>query len=64
MGKLGISENITFINEWLGKNEQDILQTKNYFVLKHIRIALAKLNPNVKMRFDEKYIKYLGDFIN
>lgn len=28
------------------------------------RIALAKLNPNVKMRFDEKYIKYLGDFIN
>lgn len=64
MGKLGIPNNITYINEWLTKNEKDILDTKNYFVLKHIRITFSRLNSKVREEFDEKYLKYLGEFIN
>lgn len=64
MGKLEIQENATYINEWLSKNEENILRTKSYFVLKHIRIALLKLNPNERELFDEKYLQYLGEFIS
>lgn len=64
MGKLGIPENATYIDEWLSENVTDILETKNYFVLKHIRIALSKLDPVRRKSFDEKYLIYLGEFIN
>ena len=52
------------LDEWLSENVTDILETKNYFVLKHIRIALSKLDPVRRKSFDEKYLIYLGEFIN
>lgn len=64
MGKLEIPENVTYINEWLTENINNILETKSYFVLKHIRIALSKLDSNARKSFDENYLQYLSDFIN
>lgn len=63
MGKLEIPEDTIYINDWLSENEKAVLETKNYFVLKHIRISLSKLNDTERQRFDEKYLQYLGDFI-
>ena len=63
MGKLGLPENVSYIEEWIKENENEILETKNYFVLKHIRISLSKLNPIKRKLFDEKYLQYLGEFI-
>ena len=63
MGKLEIPDDTICINDWLSKNEKAVLETKNYFVLKHIRISLSKLNDTERQRFDEKYLQYLGDFI-
>ncbi|MBS6452620.1 MAG: hypothetical protein KH378_02720 [Butyrivibrio sp.] len=64
MGKLEIPTDTTYIKNWLEKYEKDILNTKNYFVLKHIRIALSRLDSVERKAFDKKYIKYLGEFIN
>lgn len=64
MGKLGIPENATYIDKWLSENVATILETKNYFVLKHIRIALSKLDSVKRKLFDEEYLIYLGEFIN
>ena len=60
---------IYFVNKYrnninVEKYEKDILNTKNYFVLKHIRIALSRLDSVERKAFDKKYIKYLGEFIN
>lgn len=63
MGKLGITEDIKYIEDWLKENEHEILATKTYFVLKHIRIALSKLSPVKRKLFDEKYLEYLEEFI-
>lgn len=63
MGKLEIPDNTIYIKDWLSENEKAVLETKNYFVLKHIRISLSKLNDTERQRFDEKYLQYLGDFI-
>lgn len=63
MGKLEIPEDTIYINDWLSENEKAVLETKNYFVLKHIRISLSKLNDTERQHFDEKYLQYLGDFI-
>lgn len=64
MGKLGIPENATYIDKWLSENVPTILETKSYFVLKHIRIALSKLDSVKRKLFDEEYLIYLGEFIN
>lgn len=63
MGKLGIIEDVVYIEEWLKDNEKEILSTKAYFVLKHIRISLSKLSPAKRKLFDDKYLEYLGEFI-
>lgn len=63
MGKLEIPDDTSYIKDWLSENEKAVLETKNYFVLKHIRISLSKLNDTERQRFDEKYLQYLGDFI-
>ena len=63
MRKLEIPDNTIYIKDWLSENEKAVLETKNYFVLKHIRISLSKLNDTERQRFDEKYLQYLGDFI-
>lgn len=66
LGKLRDSAAIDYINHWIDKNENDIISEKQFFVLKHARIALAKLvdspeSPQLA-QFDKKYQRYLQDY--
>lgn len=66
LGKLRIAKAIPFILNWVQEKEQNILSEKQYFVLKHARIALAKLvdtsDDKILTNFDQKYNRYLQDY--
>ena len=63
LGKLRASECIKDIEEWINENSQNIINTKHYFVLRHTRNALAKIDKNLVKTFDAKYSEYLTEFI-
>lgn len=68
LGKLRDTKAITYINNWIKYYENNIISEKQFFVLKHARIAISKLvdSPDAQelTLFDEKYQKYLqGYFI-
>lgn len=64
LGKLGSDSALAYIHEWIATNEQNIIQEKQFFVLKHARIAIAKLDHTGQSSrsFDEKYNVYLKDY--
>lgn len=63
LGKLNSKESLALIKEWLATHEEDIISTKNFFVLKHMRIAIAQIDRCYLEEFENKYIKYLSEFI-
>lgn len=66
MGKLKYQKGIDAITKWISTKEDDIIQTKQFFVLKHARIALSKLDKEYStstvIEFDIKYKQYLKDY--
>lgn len=66
LGKLQDSNSVKVICKWLETNDQKIIEEKQFYVLKHIQIALKKLigqkNSNVLVEFGNKYQKYLQDY--
>lgn len=66
LGKLRITKAIPYILNWIQAKEQSILSEKQFFVLKHARVALAKLADTVDneviVQFDQKYDEYLRDY--
>lgn len=63
LGKLGMAESISYIKMWLKEHGNSIVETKSFFVLKHARNAIVKLDRNYLNDFDTQYIQYLGEFI-
>lgn len=66
LGKLRTTKAIPYILNWVQSKEQSILSEKQFFVLKHARIALAKLvdtvDNEVLIQFDQKYDEYLREY--
>ena len=66
LGKLRNAKAIPYIMNWIHANENNIVSEKQFFVLKHARIALAKLvdapDDEILSQFDCKYKKYLHDY--
>lgn len=62
LGKLGEQENVDAISEWLQANEDEIINTKHYFVFKHIYIAYKKLDSVIARTFYETHKRYLKEF--
>lgn len=65
LGKIGDSSCIKYIMDWTISHEKAIISQKQFFVLKHVRIALNKLDDgsdNVLEKFDKKYCKYLENY--
>lgn len=67
LGKLRNPAAISPILNWLQINEQNVISEKQFFVLKHIKIALLKLVDDPKDAridaFDNKYNIYLQDYV-
>lgn len=66
IGKLKADSGIEAINQWLIAHIDEIIKTKQFFVLKHARIAILKLDSTSNQQFitlfDEKYSQYLKDY--
>lgn len=63
LGKLGNQSSYQKILDWHELNKEMILKTEHYFILKHIYIALMKIDPrNTKtIEFSEVYAAYVGE---
>lgn len=66
LGKLRIPKAIPYILNWIQAKEHSILLEKQFFVLKHARIALTKLvnrvDDEIIIQFDQRYDEYLRDY--
>jgi hypothetical protein len=65
LGKIGDYSCIDSILHWTKEHEKNVILQKQFFVLKHIRIALVKLDDNTHgtvKKFDEKYGSYLENY--
>lgn len=60
LGKISSKKAITTIIEWLDKNSNTIINNGHYFVIKHIRNAIAKIDSKKTLNdFDKKYFDIL-----
>ena len=60
LGKIHSTKSIDVINEYLEKEADTLIKNKNYFVLKHIRNALVKIDSQDELiKFDNKYFEIL-----
>lgn len=60
LGKIHSIKSIDVINEYLEKEADTLIENKNYFVLKHIRNALVKIDQQDELvKFDNKYFEIL-----
>lgn len=60
LGKIHSVKSIDIINQYLDKEADSLIQNKNYFVLKHIRNALVRINyQDALIKFDDKYFEIL-----
>lgn len=66
LGKLGYKEAIPVINSWIELHKDSIIKEKQFFVLKHARIALAKLSigvtPDPLVKFDQQFQHYIENY--
>ena len=61
LGKIHSIKCIEAINEYLEKEADTLIKNKNYFVLKHIRNALVKIDhQDALTKFDNKYFEILA----
>ena len=60
LGKINSQKALPIIQEWLELNAEEMVANKNFFVLKHFRNALIKLDSkNALKEFDDKYFELL-----
>ncbi len=60
LGKLQSNKSLPILFEWLNKNADNVINEKNFFLLKHFRNAIINIDPNKsKEDFDKKYYNVL-----
>lgn len=64
LGKLNAQEAVSDIIDWINKHRSALIAEKQFFVLKHARIALEKLDKDKDLlnQFDKNYNKYLKNY--
>ena len=64
IGKLNDFNALEYIFEWIEKNEKKIIEEKQFFVLKHAKIAISNLDITGEYvsRFDSKYLDIIKDY--
>ncbi len=63
LGKIGNSESLKYIDTWFTKHEEELISTKHFFIFKHIRVAVAKLDAVYSKNFEEKYKNYFNQLL-
>lgn len=64
LGKLSSTASLDTILQWVKEHRTSIINEKQFFILKHVRIVLSKLcnSGDVIKQFDREYGKYLKDY--
>lgn len=66
LGKINCQKSLSIINDWVQENKNKIIEEKQFFVLKHVRIVLSKLvgdnDLDVINNFDNEFQIYLKDY--
>ncbi len=66
LGKLNYKDALPIINMWIESHKEMIINEKQFFVLNHARIVLAKLSkgvtPDPLVEFDEQFNHYLENY--
>lgn len=66
LGKINCQKSLSLINDWVQENKNKIIEEKQFFVLKHVRIVLSKLvgdnDLDVINNFDNEFQIYLKDY--
>lgn len=66
IGKLGKEEGLYAIESWVKSHKEEILKTKQFFVLKHVAFALSKLDKtpgqNHLSNFNDEFGKILKSY--
>ena len=63
LGKIGNHDSLKYINMWFVEHEHELISTKHFFIFKHIRIAVAKLDATYSKNFEEKYKDYFNQLM-
>jgi len=63
IGKLNDPNGIEYINNWISRNEKDIIETKQLFVLKHAYISISKLDISVDNKFERVFSAKYGELL-
>lgn len=63
LGKIGNINSLEYIDKWFKENEEQLIATKHFFIFKHIRVAVAKLDSNYSREFEEKYKEYFNQLL-
>ncbi|MFR8065103.1 hypothetical protein [Thomasclavelia spiroformis] len=65
LGKIGYTEGLPVILNWISENKQEIIKTKMFSVFRHCQIAIAKLDisPNETFikQFEREYREYISE---
>lgn len=60
LGKINSKKSIRTIEDWLENNAATMINNKNFFILKHFRNALMKIDPTKALQaFDDQYLEIL-----
>ena len=59
LGELKAVNKISSILQWIEDNKEEILATKNYFVLRHTYISLSKLDSQIAKEFNKVFSEYI-----
>ena len=60
LGKLQSIKSLNILLDWLNKNSENIINKKNFFLLKHFRNAIINIDPGKsREEFDKKYYNIL-----
>lgn len=60
LGKIDSKKSIVTINEWLNNNAENTIKNGDYFLLKHFRNAIVKIDNDESLKkFDDKYFDVL-----
>jgi hypothetical protein len=63
IGKLEVPGGAVAINKWLVLKKDEIISSKQFFVLKHCHIAFSRLDKNNGTEFLDNFQKEYGDYI-
>lgn len=64
IGKIGFIDGVSIIMQWLNENSNAIIERKMFFVLRHAKIAIAKLDDTPEHLYNNSFIVLYGKYLN